>query len=62
MATQQSCKLPMRVQISPPACTVNKVILGGVENMKRVTIAQDTLKIMEAGYYLSPSGEQVDIA
>ena len=52
----------MRVQISPPACTVKKVILGGVENMRLVAIAQDTLKIMEAGYYLSPAGEQVNIA
>ncbi len=30
--------------------------------MRLVAIAQDTLKIMEAGYYLSPSGEQVNIA
>lgn len=29
--------------------------------MKRVAIAQDTLNILETGYYKSPSGEQVDI-
>ncbi|MBW4513283.1 MAG: TIGR02452 family protein [Scytonematopsis contorta HA4267-MV1] len=29
--------------------------------MKRITIAKDTLKIIAAGYYLSPSGENVDI-
>lgn len=62
MATQQSCKLLMRVQISPPACTIEKVIFRGVENMRLVAIAQDTLKILEAGYYVSPAGERVDIA
>ncbi|HBR75033.1 MAG TPA: TIGR02452 family protein [Cyanobacteria bacterium UBA11159] len=30
--------------------------------MRRIAIAQDTLKIMEAGYYTSSNGEQVDIA
>lgn len=30
--------------------------------MKRVAIAQDTLKILKAGFYESPSGTQVNIA
>ncbi|MBD2085958.1 TIGR02452 family protein [Trichocoleus sp. ST-U3] len=29
--------------------------------MRRIAIAQDTLEILEAGYYYSPEGKQVDI-
>jgi uncharacterized protein (TIGR02452 family) len=30
--------------------------------MRKIAIAQDTLKIMEAGYYTSPDGQRVDIS
>ena len=32
------------------------------EKMRKIAIAQDTLKIMEAGYYSSPDGQRVDIS
>jgi uncharacterized protein (TIGR02452 family) len=35
--------------------------MRGLKVMQRIAIAQDTLQILEAGYYNSPSGDRIDI-
>ncbi|HBR75645.1 MAG TPA: TIGR02452 family protein, partial [Cyanobacteria bacterium UBA11159] len=30
--------------------------------MRKIAIAQDTIKILETGYYSTPDGERVDIS